>query len=205
VTVPVELHKWQQPGTDVFCLPPDARSLLNFRVVVCTCRDAHLLYHVGLTNTQLRVRCQALQKAWKAMCRDCNLAVTLRGMTEPHWTHLFVDEAAQATEPETLILLSVVVDPEPGIHKVEICLVGDPRQLSPEVFVAGRKISSSALADLNQSWMERLLLRPVSVLGGGQPHLLGPDLLQLQEWMEYSCQENLSVFLMLNCRATPLS
>jgi hypothetical protein len=124
-------------------------------------------------------------------------------VNDPHWTHLFIDEAAQATEPETLIPLSVVVDPEPGTRKVEICLVGDPRQLSPDVYSERDTSHSNRQADLTRSWMERLLLRPVSALGGGQSHLLGPDLMKMEAWMEYSCRENLSVFLTLNYRGHP--
>jgi superfamily I DNA and/or RNA helicase len=128
----------------------------------------------------------------------------LRGVTDPHWSHLFIDEAAQATEPETLIPLSVVVDPEPGTRKVEICLVGDPRQLSPEVYGDRTVLNNDDVpTDLSRSWMERLLLRPVSALGGGQSHLLGPNPMEMKDWIEYSCRENLSVFLTMNYRGHP--
>ena len=55
----------------------------------------------------------------------------------PFFTHLFIDEAAQATEPEILCPISCVVDTQSrsGRRKaVEIVMVGDPRQLSPRVY-----------------------------------------------------------------------
>ena len=55
-------------------------------------------------------------------------------VTRPHFTHLFVDEASQAMEPEIIIPSSVVVDPEPGAIQAEIGLIGDPRQLSPNIY-----------------------------------------------------------------------
>jgi superfamily I DNA and/or RNA helicase len=130
------------------------------------------------------------------------LRVNLEGVDATHFTHLFIDEAAQATEPESLIPLSVVVDPEPGNRKVEVALVGDPRQLHPAVYS-----EKAAAAGLERSWMERLLQRPVSCLGGGREHLLGPDMVGMEEWLKYSFQhdgqEQLSVFLTLNYRGHP--
>jgi AAA domain len=203
-TVPVDVLQYarQAPDTGAFCLPQDVGSLMKFRVIVCTCQDAHLLYRLGLTNAQLRTRRHTFEAHLHKVCEGTNLAVTIEGANDTHWTHLFIDEAAQATEPESLIPLSVVVDPEPGTRKVEICLVGDPRQLSPNVYSSGEG-SNGQPNDLSRSWMERLLLRPVTALGGGQAHLLGPSLIDLQEWMEYSCRENLSVFLTMNYRGHP--
>jgi AAA domain len=202
-TVPVDVLQYtrQTSDTGAFCLPPDVGSLMKFRVIVCTCQDAHLLYRLGLANAQLRVRRHTFEAHLHSVCQGTNLAVTVEGVNETHWTHLFIDEAAQATEPESLIPLSVVVDPEPGTRKVEICLVGDPRQLSPNVYSTADE--NGRPNDLSRSWMERLLLRPVTALGGGQSHLLGPSLIDLQEWMEYSCRENLSVFLTMNYRGHP--
>ena len=52
------------------------------------------------------------------MCKS-----TACSVQDPHFTQLFIDEAAQATEPETLIPLSLVMDPLGAHCKVEIALV----------------------------------------------------------------------------------
>jgi len=204
-TVPVHMLQYcRQAGmTGTFSLP-SAKELFGFKVIVCTCNDAHLLYRAGFTNAQLRIRRRCFKTYMERTIKDCNLwGGAIEGADEPHFTHLFMDEAAQATEPETLIPLSVVVDPLPGNPKVEIVLVGDPRQLSPNVYC-----SKAADCGLNKSFLERLLQRPVNCLGGGHPHMLGPPTLgnlhTMQDWIQYSFQKEgqdyLSVFLTYNFR-----
>jgi hypothetical protein len=199
-TIPVEMLAFcRQSGKTGRTFVPPASELLAFQVIVCTCSDAHLLYMAGLTNQQLRCRRLCFQQSLDKVCLDRNLAVTVHGANEPHFTHLFIDEAAQATEPETLIPFSVVVDPYLGIRKVEIVLSGDPRQLQPAVYS-----STAAAAGLNRSLMERLLQRPVRCLGDGNEHMLGPNLIQMEDWLQYSFerdgQEQLSIFLTTNYR-----
>jgi hypothetical protein len=199
-TIPVEMLGFcRQSGRTGRTFVPPASELLAFQVIVCTCSDAHLLYMAGLTNQQLRCRRVCFQQSLDKVCLDRNLAVTVHGANEPHFTHLFIDEAAQATEPETLIPFSVVVDPYLGIRKVEIVLSGDPRQLQPAVYS-----STAAAAGLNRSLMERLLQRPVRCLGDGNEHMLGPNLVQMEDWLQYSFerdgQEQLSIFLTTNYR-----
>jgi AAA domain len=187
---------------------PSVEELLNFQVIVCTCYDAHLLYMMGLTNHQLRLHRQELQRQTIKSFRSCGVLIDeIPGVNEPHWTHLFIDEAAQATEPESLIPLSVVVDPSSWINnstsrKVEIALVGDPRQLQPRVYC-----SAAAQAGLERSFLERLLRRPVGCLGGGYAHMLGPEMIQMDELLRYSLQrdgqEQLSSFLTINYRGHP--
>ena len=73
-----------------------------------------------------------------------------------------------ATEPELLIPLSCVLDPNVGSHpQCEIAICGDPRQLSPQIY-------SNNSDSLGRSFLERLLRRPVTALGGGEASLLGP-------------------------------
>jgi hypothetical protein len=209
----------QNPITGAFSLPPD-NQLLHYRVIVSTCADANILYCVGLTNQQIRHRRQCFETYCRHECQRYGMQLQPGSMMDdvnaPHFTHFFLDEAAQATEPESLIPLSVVVDPDPGAAKVEIALVGDPRQLSPSVYS-----TRAAQAGLERSWMERLLQRPVSCLLGtaaavvtDNPHgtlhptdnnnMLGPPLLQMNDWLRYSLQregqEELSFFLTLNYR-----
>lgn len=71
-----------------------------------------------------------------------------------HWSGLIVDEAAQATEPETLIPLLAVAPPE-GIYPDSIALpavalVGDKNQLGPR---------TASKAAMQTSLFERLLSR----------------------------------------------
>jgi hypothetical protein len=204
-TVPISILQFCRQNTEQggFELPP-VQELYSKQVIVCTCSDAHILYSVGLTNHQLRVRRSCFAGYLKQACEVGNLTVDLQGHTAPHFSHLFVDEAAQATEPELLIPLSVVADPYPCItsNKVEIALVGDPRQLSPAVYSP-----HAAAAGLERSLMERLLQRPIQCLGSGHEHMLGPTLVEMGEWLAYSFrkdgQEQLSVFLTQNYRCHP--
>jgi hypothetical protein len=201
-TVPVDVLKYCYQSDDGTFGIPEVPNLMKFQVIVCTCSDAHLLYRIGLTNQQLRIRRQCYESYIQKCCEGTNLDVQINGVQEPHFTHIFIDEAAQATEPETLIPLSVVVDPMGNHRKVEIALVGDPRQLSPSVHSI-----EAAKMGLERSWMERLLLRPVSCLGGGRDDLLGPDFANIEDWLQYSLlndgQDQLSFFLTLNYRGHP--
>jgi superfamily I DNA and/or RNA helicase len=126
----------------------------------------------------------------------------------PFFTHLFIDEAAQATEPEILCPISCVINPSPPYRKVEIALIGDPRQLSPRVY--HKNVADS----LGRSFMERLLRRPVTCVGGGEESLLGPmaqpDYLStgsLSDLIRYYAnvdgQEQLTIFLTQNYRGHP--
>ena len=73
-----------------------------------------------------------------------------------------------ATEPELLIPLSCVLDPNVGCHpQCEIAICGDPRQLSPQIY-------SNNSDSLGRNFLERLLRRPATALGGGEASLLGP-------------------------------
>ncbi|XP_070557357.1 uncharacterized protein [Ptychodera flava] len=72
------------------------------------------------------------------------------GLKSGHFTHVFVDEAGQATEPECLIAVGLVAG-EDG----QIVLAGDPRQLGP---VLTSKVAIKY--GLNVSFLERLTSRP---------------------------------------------
>lgn len=67
-----------------------------------------------------------------------------------HFTHVFVDEAGQASEPECLIPLGLVSD-----ANGQIVLAGDPMQLGPVI-----KSRLAMAYGLNVSMLERLMSRP---------------------------------------------
>ena len=71
------------------------------------------------------------------------------GMPRGHFTHIFVDEAGQATEPEVMIGIKTMAD-----NDTNVVLSGDPKQLGP--------IIRSAVArelGLEKSYLERIMER----------------------------------------------
>eukprot|EP00574_Skeletonema_japonicum_P011504 CAMPEP_0201717586 /NCGR_PEP_ID=MMETSP0593-20130828/3283_1 /ASSEMBLY_ACC=CAM_ASM_000672 /TAXON_ID=267983 /ORGANISM="Skeletonema japonicum, Strain CCMP2506" /LENGTH=1033 /DNA_ID=CAMNT_0048207681 /DNA_START=56 /DNA_END=3157 /DNA_ORIENTATION=- len=213
VTVPGKILPFtvQMPGSDIFTLP-SPEGWTKFRVVVCTCMDAHILYRAQLTNYAIRTK----RYCFVSYLRGNNPigldfgGGKVRYGKEPFFSHLFVDEAGQATEPEVLCPMSVVLDPVPGEQKVEIALIGDPRQLSPRIYS-----EKAALHGLGRSFMERILKRPVECIGRGESHILGPDTLKSLDgsvssildleryYMNIDGQEQLTIFLTENYRGHP--
>lgn len=133
---------------DLFGLPP-FEQLMKYRVVVVTCRDAEILLRGRLSNKDLY-----------------ELEVGVHGMIHPeqppirpqlHWTALLCDEAAQSTEPEFLIPLSVAAPPEDfassGMPLPVLVLAGDQNQLGPR--------TASKLPAMQTSLFARLLDRPL--------------------------------------------
>ena len=51
------------------------------------------------------------------------------GFPVGHFTHVFIDEAGQATEPESIIPLAGVLS-----RSGQVVLAGDPRQLGPVIY-----------------------------------------------------------------------
>ncbi|KAL7544409.1 hypothetical protein ACHAWF_007792 [Thalassiosira exigua] len=200
----------QIPGSDRFTFPlPHVWG--GFKAVICTCMDAHLLFRAQVTNNAIRCKQQCFRTF--LLSENSPLGLTFGQLTvndDPFFTHLFVDEAAQATEPEILIPMSCVIDPHLLGRKVEMALIGDPRQLSPRAFAP--QVADS----LGRSFMERLLRRPVTCMGGGEESLLGPtdqpdsllhDASSITDLIRYYAsvdgQEQLTVFLTENYRAHP--
>ena len=52
------------------------------------------------------------------------------GVPIDHFTHIFLDECGQAVEPEALIPLAGLIDPENKFGG-QVVLAGDPKQLGP--------------------------------------------------------------------------
>ncbi len=65
-----------------------------------------------------------------------------------HFSHIFIDEAAQAEEPLALIPIAMFAN-----ENTNVILAGDPRQLGPVI-----KSSAASTAGLGKSYLERLML-----------------------------------------------
>lgn len=89
--------------------------------------------------------------AFRAIVTTCVSASVVYGigMHRGHFTHIFVDEAGQATEPEVMIAIKTMAD-----SNTNIILAGDPKQLGPIV-------RSGAARELGYqtSYLERLMGR----------------------------------------------
>lgn len=92
--------------------------------------DAHILFRAKITNEAIAKRRECFRQYLSSDAQNLGFSIDIPDETiAPYFSHLFVDEAAEASEPEILIPMSVVIDPYPGAKKVEIALIGDPRQL----------------------------------------------------------------------------
>ena len=73
------------------------------------------------------------------------------GVPEGHFTHIFVDEAGQASEPEMLVAIMPLV-----VENTRVILSGDPKQLGPVI-----RSSMAREFGLEKSFLERLMDRPL--------------------------------------------
>ena len=143
--VPEHLMLYCYYENDLFTLPPFPQ-LMSFRIIVTTCRDANMLVQARLTNLDLS---QLLRSTLS----------NITGKTKPvplHWSALLLDEAAQATEPESDIPFSVIMPPDdtPGAELPQFILAGDQHQLGP------RLASATLDTGLATSLFARLAARP---------------------------------------------
>jgi len=143
--VPQELLPYCYVEHDLFSLPP-MPQLMAFRVVVTTCQDADILVQARVTNRDLISLQNSLASAINIKSHQ--------GETPPHWTALIVDEAAQATEPENLIPLSIVSPPADDLNQKPVfVMAGDQHQLNPRTY--------DRSTTLHTSFFERLSEMPV--------------------------------------------
>ncbi|RPD55542.1 P-loop containing nucleoside triphosphate hydrolase protein [Lentinus tigrinus ALCF2SS1-7] len=73
------------------------------------------------------------------------------GLPEGHFTHIFVDEAGQASEAEVLVAIKPL-----ALENTRIILSGDPKQLGPVI-----RSSIAREFGLEKSYLERLMDRPL--------------------------------------------
>ncbi|KAJ7160946.1 P-loop containing nucleoside triphosphate hydrolase protein [Mycena filopes] len=163
--VPLNIRQYCYVENDKYALPP-WETLLRYRVVVCSCLDAGILVDAHCTNN-------ALARLEANIIGSLHPRRQVKEPIMPHWTHLLIDEAAQAAEPELLIPMSVVLPgtegdlsstPSTGLAfgsvrpavTPQLVLCGDPNQLGPT-------ITSDAArdAELDVSLLQRLFDRPV--------------------------------------------
>jgi helicase MOV-10 len=129
---------------DRFGIPP-FKTMMKYKVVVMACRDADLLIQARLTNRAL-------------FDLEVSMLSVLRGDDQAwpslHWQALLIDEAAQATEPEALIPLTVVSTPPKVSEAFKapiFIMAGDQEQLGPR--------TASQHPSVRTSLFERLLNR----------------------------------------------
>lgn len=72
-------------------------------------------------------------------------------MPRGHFSHIFVDEAGQATEPEVMIGIKSMSD-----GNTNVVLSGDPKQLGPII-----RSNAARTLGLETSFIERLMNREV--------------------------------------------
>lgn len=73
------------------------------------------------------------------------------GIPRGHFSHIFFDEAGQATEPETMITVKTMAD-----NATNVILSGDPKQLGPII-----RSSVARQLGLETSYLERLMRRGI--------------------------------------------
>ncbi|XP_030741530.2 RNA helicase Mov10l1 [Echinops telfairi] len=160
----------------VYCALPDSRTLVcapsnSAADLVCLRLHESQVLRPG-TMVRVNATCrfeETIVEAIKAYCRDgediwkasrfrviittCSSAGLFYqiGVRVGHFTHVFVDEAGQASEPECLIPLGLISD-----VNGQIVLAGDPMQLGPVI-----KSRLAMAYGLNVSMLERLMLRSV--------------------------------------------
>ncbi|KAJ7329638.1 hypothetical protein JRQ81_015812 [Phrynocephalus forsythii] len=104
----------------------------------------------------IKLYCKDGEDIWKASrfriilvtCSSAGMFYQI-GIRLGHFTHVFVDEAGQASEPECLIPLGLISE-----VSGQIVLAGDPMQLGPVI-----KSSLATVYGLNASFLERLMGR----------------------------------------------
>jgi len=145
--VPDALLPYTHSAETYFSLPPWEKLMLA-KVVVTDCMGSFELIKARCTNRDIA----GIQGFYRPVFAQ------EEGVRPWHWTHLFIDEAAQAREPEALIPLLVVA---PGTASSDIpmpkfILAGDSNQLGP-----GIVSPVSRQYGLHVSLFERLLNRSI--------------------------------------------
>lgn len=113
--------------------------------------DALRAYTCKTESNHFTVPTMAILKRFRVIVSTCVSASFAHGIGLPrgHFTHIFIDEAGQATEPEAMVSVKTMAD-----NDTNVILSGDPKQLGP--------IIRSAVArelGLEKSYLARLVER----------------------------------------------
>ncbi|TFK28524.1 RNA helicase [Coprinopsis marcescibilis] len=106
--------------------------------------------HVHTTlNGHFTIPTMARMKSFRVVVATCVAASMASGVGMPrgHFTHIFIDEAGQATEPEAFISIKTMAD-----SGTNIILSGDPKQLGPII-----RSPIARILGLETSYLERLM------------------------------------------------
>ena len=95
----------------------------------------------------------ARMKHFRVVVTTCISASVVAGIGLPrgHYSHIFIDEAGQATEPEAFVSIKTIAD-----TSTNIVLSGDPKQLGPII-----RSTVARVLGLERSYLERLMEREV--------------------------------------------
>ncbi|KAK0229484.1 RNA helicase [Armillaria nabsnona] len=105
--------------------------------------------------------CERVKKFQMIVATCVSAAVFFNiGVQRGHFTHIFIDEAGQATEPEAMMAMKTMSD-----NRTTVVLSGDPKQLGPVI-----RSSIARELGLDTSYIERLMQREIydEVGGHGQ-------------------------------------
>ncbi|KAK0236940.1 P-loop containing nucleoside triphosphate hydrolase protein [Armillaria nabsnona] len=97
--VPDSIRQFCYVENDKFSIPP-LKNLMRYKVVVTSCLDAGILTGARCTNSMLGMLEHSVINV---------IHPTRVSSIKPHWSHLLIDEAAQGSEPELLVPISVVL------------------------------------------------------------------------------------------------
>ncbi|KAJ3868521.1 P-loop containing nucleoside triphosphate hydrolase protein [Lentinula novae-zelandiae] len=148
--------------SDSFAIPT-WKMLMSYKVVVASCLDANILVDAACTNTVLCVLEEHVVSSLHPHRK-------IKYQIVPHWTHLLIDEAAQGSEPELLVPISVVLPRHElsapnrttsfDYHWLstvpQLILCGDINQLGPII-----TSQQARTYELDVSLLERLFDRPL--------------------------------------------
>ncbi|KAM6425236.1 RNA helicase Mov10l1 [Rhynochetos jubatus] len=142
-------------ATDLICLRLHQSSLLKPGAMVRVNASIRSTEHI---DEMVKPYCEDgddVQKAswFRIVITTCSSAGLFyqTAIRLGHFTHVILDEAGQASEPETLIPLALISE-----AKGQIVLVGDPKQLGPVI-----KSKITLTFGLNISLLERLISREI--------------------------------------------